>query len=134
MAVKEDLELRKLELEIRDLERHWWERPVYLSILIPIVLATLTFFAGMMSGYFDRERMQLKRDNQTLKTENTALAATQNALRQANEDAQKYLEYIRGQILLAAPSLLHQGGDTPTIDEHQLPRQNQPSPTPEQKK
>src|SRR5438093_1364203 len=37
MATKEDLERRKVELEIRDLERHWWQRPAYLSILIPIV-------------------------------------------------------------------------------------------------
>lgn len=97
MKTKEDLERRKLELEIADLGRAWWKRPAYLGVLIPIVLGTLTFFAGILSGFFDRERTRLKHENQSLERENTALLAAQDAIRQASAEAQKRLDELNAQ-------------------------------------
>lgn len=91
---KEELERRKLTLEIGELERQWWQRPVYLSILLPMVLAALTVLAGILSGYFDRERTELKRNVEALNREKSALLETQNVIRQANANAEKDLKEI----------------------------------------
>jgi hypothetical protein len=70
---KDELERQKLALEIQELQRRWWQRPVYLSILLPILLASLTVLAGILSGYFNRERTQLTQDIEALKAEKSQL-------------------------------------------------------------
>ena len=88
---KDELERKKLDLEIQELERKWWQRPAYLSILLPVVIAALTVLAGILSGYFNQERKQLTRDIQALKKEKDAL--TQNAKTLAVEN-EKALEQV----------------------------------------
>lgn len=77
---KDQLERQKLALEIRELQRKWWQRPVYLSALLPMVLAALTVLAGILSGYFDRERAKLNSDISALKKEKDALIERTSAL------------------------------------------------------
>jgi len=108
---KDELERQKLALEIRELQRKWWQRPVYLSILLPIALASLTILAGILSGYFNRERMQLARDIEALKAEKTALIERETARFEAtraslkrwekiDEESRKVLEAFRQQLPL----------------------------------
>jgi cell division protein FtsB len=73
MASKEELERRKLELEIAELARRWWARPPYLAALLSLVAAILLFLAGLLSGYFDRERSHLKEEISQLKAERESL-------------------------------------------------------------
>jgi predicted nuclease with TOPRIM domain len=58
------------------------------------MLAALTVLAGILSGYFDRERTELKRNVEALKKEKTALLETQTAIRQASADAEKRLQRL----------------------------------------
>lgn len=81
---KDELERQKLTLEILELQRKWWQRPVYLSVLLPMVLAILTVLAGILSGYFNRERRQLARDIEILKEEKSALIESAKQLSELN--------------------------------------------------
>lgn len=75
MPTREELELRKLELEVRDLARPPWMRAVYIAALLPAMLALLTFVSAWMSGYFDRERLRLKEETVQLRAGRDALQA-----------------------------------------------------------
>ena len=57
---KASLEIRKLELEIRDLSLKWWQRPVYIAACIPIVLGVVAFSSALASGYFDQRKEKLE--------------------------------------------------------------------------
>jgi hypothetical protein len=153
---KDDLETQKLALEIRELQRAWWQRPAYLATLIPIVLGSLTFLAGILSGYFDRERIHLKSEVEGLKREESALLETQNLIRQANADAGERLkkfneryEELRNRILSTSNYVINHELNSPNdhveiayklMDLYALAENSQkelqasPTPTPEQKK
>ena len=141
---RDDLELQKLALEIRELQRAWWQRPVYLSILLPVVLGSLTVLAGILSGYFDRERTQLKRSIESLKRENTALLQAQSVIRQASADAEKRLRNFNEKYQLQSEQLnkILQTTTEPQVritlekimDQLQSYSRNSPTPKPEQKK
>jgi hypothetical protein len=73
MPTREELELRKLELEIRDLGRSPWLRPAYIAALLPAILATIGFLTAWMSGYFSDERAKLKRETVQLQSEREAI-------------------------------------------------------------
>lgn len=89
---KDDLERQKLALEIQELERRWWQRPVYLSILLPVVLAALTVLAGILSGYFNQERRRLKDDVALLKKQKSDLVQNANSLAAENKAAREQLQ------------------------------------------
>lgn len=59
-----------------------------------MVLASLTVLAGILSGYFNRERVRLTRDIEALKGEKTALLETQKTIRQASADAKERLKEL----------------------------------------
>lgn len=63
MKQSEILERRRLQLEIKQLEKNlkaeksqWWIRPVYLSILAPLAVGVITFLWNWNSGVYDAER------------------------------------------------------------------------------
>ena len=61
---KAALESRKLELEIRDLQRKWWQKPAYLQILLPVCIALISAGAALLiaytNGFFDSQRAKLR--------------------------------------------------------------------------
>jgi len=63
---EEDLEQKKLRLEIQKLSRPWCFQPEYLSIAVPVLLGTLAFLAAFLSGFFDREREALREEKASL--------------------------------------------------------------------
>lgn len=88
MDSKEELERRKLELEIAELRKPLWLRPAYVGVSLPIVLSILAFLSALLSGYFDRERAalrveikQLVEHRDSLKRERDQLAVNQQAYR-----------------------------------------------------
>lgn len=63
MSSEVELQKRKIELEIAKLEKElnapqnvWWVRPVYLSIIAPLIVGGLTFVWSWWVGVYDAER------------------------------------------------------------------------------
>lgn len=66
---KEDLEKKKLELEIKDLDKHWLKNPKYLSVLFTAVLAIVSLTWTFKSGVFDEKYQTLKLEKANLQFE-----------------------------------------------------------------
>lgn len=75
----DDLERRKLQLEISQLERKCFQNPDWYRSLSPIVIALVIWFAGWWSGYFDSRRGQLE-------SEIVQLQERERTLRESVED------------------------------------------------
>ena len=58
---KTKLELKKLELEIRELARPILRRPAFLGAFVPLMLAIVALASTTLTGFFD-ERMAALRD------------------------------------------------------------------------
>lgn len=58
-ANREDLELKKLSLEIKEMETNWWQKPHYLGIFIPAMLTITTLLVGILTDYFDFKNKQI---------------------------------------------------------------------------
>jgi septal ring factor EnvC (AmiA/AmiB activator) len=56
------LELKKLALEIAEMERPWWKRPTYILAALPTFLAIIALSVGFINGFFSAELTKL--DNQ----------------------------------------------------------------------
>jgi len=125
---KDELERQKLELEIRELERKWWQRPVYLSILLPVALAALTVLTGILSGYFNRERKQLASDIEALKREKNALVQNVNDLATKNKEDLKELNKVNVESLKLFKELDEYRDSH--AEELKLKRKPKPSPSP----
>jgi hypothetical protein len=70
-----DLERTKLELEIQELKKPFWQRPGWVGAMVPIVIAICGVLVAWASGFLDRERSRLKQEKTTLQ-ENIAAAET----------------------------------------------------------
>ncbi len=99
MDSKEELERRKLELEIAELDKPLWLRPAYLAVALPIVLSILAFLSALLSGYFDRERAalrveirQLSDNRDSLKRERDQLAVDRDFLMKHIADSIKKMD------------------------------------------
>jgi chromosome segregation ATPase len=62
----DDLEKRKLELEIAEMSRPMWSRPAFIT---PVIAAVLSIGLGYFSGWFEIQSKQLKLDRSTLQKE-----------------------------------------------------------------
>ncbi len=58
---KTKLELKKLQLEINELDRPIWGRPAFLGAFVPLMLAFVGLASTVFTGFFD-ERMAALRD------------------------------------------------------------------------
>lgn len=106
---REELERKKIELEIKDLERPFWKRPVYVLAALPTMLAVVTLSVGLLNGYFSASLTKLENQKQSLEvqkhdleTEIKAFEARRSELHLENESLkeEKHLleEKIRAQI------------------------------------
>jgi hypothetical protein len=117
MASREELELRKLELEVRELERSPWLRPAYLAALLPIVLATLGFLSAWMAGYFSDERAKLKQDTAQLKLDRDAQKQGRDEMQLKFEEADAIVTRVRNTIDQIERERAQRAGASPSPTE-----------------
>ncbi len=58
-ATKAQLEVSKLELEIKSLKRPFWQKPAFFASLTSLVLAATGLFMGFYTGFFDNQKLLL---------------------------------------------------------------------------
>lgn len=95
MDSKEELDRRKLELEIAELHKPLWLRPAYLGVALPIVLSILAFLSALLSGYFDRERAALRVEIKQLVENRDSLKRERDDLAGAVQQYEDYFEQRR---------------------------------------
>ncbi|MGA2466973.1 MAG: hypothetical protein ABSH06_21815 [Thermodesulfobacteriota bacterium] len=88
-----ELQVRKLNLEIKELTRPWWQKPAYLSALFPLFVGILALFVAYNRGFFDTQaallelkRERLQRDVDTFTAERDRLITNNKDLSQKNAD------------------------------------------------
>ena len=69
MEGKENLEIEKLQLEVAQLRNRWWTKSAYLGLLLPIIIAILSFLTAQSTGYFDKEKEKLGKEKEVLMAE-----------------------------------------------------------------
>lgn len=72
---KEDLEMKKLRLEIQDMERPFWKRPTYVLAALPTLLIIITLSVGFLNGFLKSNVMKLISENKELQTRREELLA-----------------------------------------------------------
>lgn len=72
MEEDQNLSNRKLQLEINELEKSWWKKPQYIAAFSPLLIALISLFALILSGFFDKrisklniqiDELSIKRDS-----------------------------------------------------------------------
>ncbi len=79
------LELKKLALEIAELERPWWKRPSFVLASLPAILATLTLLYGLTNGYFSTAFAKLENQKIALGNEIHDFEVKRDALHAEND-------------------------------------------------
>ena len=78
---KEQLEVRKIELEISQLTLSWWKRPAYIAALVPTVVALVSVLAAFLTGVFDARQAEIDASVKLLKAEQLSLELKTSELR-----------------------------------------------------
>jgi hypothetical protein len=82
---KEELERKKLLLEIKDLERPFWKRPSYVLAALPTLLAIGALTVGFINGFFSAQLTKLDNQKHDLQAEVKQFEETRNTLVTQNE-------------------------------------------------
>jgi predicted metal-dependent hydrolase len=89
---KEELERRKLLLEIAELKKEWWKKPTYIAALFPTLLALITLAYGFANGYFQASFTKLENQKYDLQKEI-------KVFQEQKEQSSKELEKINNEII-----------------------------------
>ncbi len=89
---KEDLEHRKLLLEIKQLEVAWWKRPNVLGIVLPVALGFATLGVGYITGFFNTQRALLEIQTTELRLEKNELAGKRKLLKDSLQAERLYFK------------------------------------------
>src|SRR6266571_7601144 len=79
------LELKKLNLEIAEMERSWWKRPSYILAALPTVLAVIALSVGFLNGFFSAQLTKLENQKHDVEAQIREFEGTRNALTAENE-------------------------------------------------
>ena len=79
-SAKEELERRKLTLEIEVLSRKWWQQPGYWAVLLPSLLALVTGVIGIRSGYFSALQERIRSEQALLRIQEDELIHKKDSL------------------------------------------------------
>ena len=63
---KQELEILKLEQEIKNLKKEWFKNPAYLGFLFPSLVAIISFVYAIFNGVFDMKYQQYKIEKASL--------------------------------------------------------------------
>ena len=95
-------EIERLKLEVHDLRLPRWQKPAYLSVIVPVLLALVALIAGALSGFFDSQREQLKAQNAELRSARAELqrgitesSAELQALKKSLQDLRQNTQLIK---------------------------------------
>jgi hypothetical protein len=91
---REELELRKLELEIRELAKPWWQHATYIGMFSAVTLAAVGMAIALWLAYFDRERFHLKNEIDRLQETRKEL---QEEARKTKIRHDEFLNFIKEQ-------------------------------------
>ena len=69
MEKKEQLQLRKLELEIKSLKRPFWQRPAFFASVTSLVVAVAGLLIGFYTGFFDNQKLLLEIEKSQLEVD-----------------------------------------------------------------
>ena len=79
-ATKDELELKKLGLEIVELERPWWKRPAYILAALPTLLAVMALSVGFLNGFFSAQLTKLENQKHDLEAQVKLVGEERTAL------------------------------------------------------
>lgn len=88
---KKDLERRKLQLEIRELERPFFQKPAYLTAVLPALIGLATVLVLWNRGYFEVREERQKLEAQRLEMTRAQLTTDVARLTTEHEQLQKQL-------------------------------------------
>ena len=91
LDTEKSLVLKKLALEIAELERPWWKRPVYILAALPTLLAIAALSVGFLNGFFSAQLTKLDNQKHDLEAEIKEFERTRNDLRVQIEEARAEL-------------------------------------------
>jgi chromosome segregation ATPase len=99
-----DLQKQKLELEIKELNRHWLKNPNYLQVLLPTTLAIFSLLYALTSGLFSSKQELLELNKKQLETDITSFQKQKDNLTSTNNmlkiDIRKYNDSLRNKDLI----------------------------------
>lgn len=82
---RDSLQLKKLTLEIAEMERLWWKRPTYILAALPTLLAIIALSIGFLNGFFSAQLTKLDNQKHDLEAQIREFQGTRNALTTENE-------------------------------------------------
>jgi cell division protein FtsB len=82
---KDSLQLRKLTLEIAELERPWWMRPTYILAALPTLLAVVALSVGFLNGFFSAQLTKLDNQRFSLEQQIREFESRRDQLHRENE-------------------------------------------------
>lgn len=90
-----ELELKRLKLEVNELEKPFYLKYQFLSIFTPVLIALIPFLTVGVQAYFDSTKRKLEQTKQSLTNETQALIK-QNTQLQANIEklSKTSIEYL----------------------------------------
>jgi hypothetical protein len=94
---KKSLELRKLRLEISDLERPWWQRPTYILAALPTMLAFGTLCVGIFTGFFHAQYTKMENQRHDLEAQIKVFEANRFNLNSQNEQLRQQNQQLTAQ-------------------------------------
>lgn len=86
---KDSLELKKLALEIAEMERSWWKRPTYILAALPTLLAIVALVVGTLNGFFSAQLTKLENQKHDLEAQVKEFEVKRDALHLENENLTK---------------------------------------------
>lgn len=96
-----ELELKRLKLEVSELEKPFYLKYQFLSIFTPVLIALIPFLTVGVQAYFDSTKRKLEQTKQSLVAETQALSEKNLQLKQDIEQLSKtslaYLNQLSSQ-------------------------------------
>src|SRR5258708_5713514 len=87
---KDALELRKLALEIAEMERSWWKRPTYILAALPTLLAVIALSVGFVNGYFSAQLTKLENQRHDIELQVKEVKAVREQItKEIQEESEK---------------------------------------------
>ena len=90
-----ELELKRLKLEVSELEKPFYLKYQFLSIFTPVLIALVPFLTVSVQAYFDSTKRKLEQTKQTLVAETQALTKKNTQLQSnISKLAQTSMQYL----------------------------------------